>query len=128
MSQGKKISDSVWEVFPQVLHEYFGSIAHTCKALDLDRKSYYNKRLNDPAFARKVDEVYERIEVPLAEEMLRADVLERKKWAIRFTLERASRKWHPKHHMQYLHDLQLRLINIEEQLELKNAGKEVPKY
>lgn len=128
MAQGKKITDSVWKVFPQVLHEYFGSIAHTCKALEIDRKSYYNKRLNDPAWAREVDQVYERIEVPLAEEMLRADVLERKQWAIRFTLERASRKWHPKYNLQYLQDLQYRIIHIEEQLERKNAGKEEPEF
>ncbi len=128
MAQGKKITDAVWGVFPKVLHEYLGSILHTCQALGIDRKNYYNKRLSDPEFARKVDEVFERIEVPLAEEMLRADVFERKQWAIHFTLERASRKWHPKLNLQYLDDLQHRIIYIEEQLELKNAGKETPEF
>lgn len=128
--QGKQISDAVWDVFPQVLHEYFGSIALTCQALGIDRKSYYNKRLSSPSFTASVEDVFQRIEVPLAEEMLRADVLQRKKWAIRFTLERASYKWHPKHHMQYMHDLQMRMAYIESQLDRKEKkkGKEKPQY
>lgn len=118
--QGKKISENIWSNFLMEMNENFGSITHTCNKLGISRRSYYGKRLKDPIFARKVDTLFEQVQVPMAEEMLRADVMERKAWAIRFTLERASRKWNRKFNQEYLYDLEFKLLGLEEKLIEKN--------
>lgn len=116
MSQGKRISDSIWDTFLGLLEENLGVITLACQASGISRRSYYQKLLNDPNFADKTQLLFERIQVPIAEEMLRADVLERKAWAIRYTLDRSSRKWHHRLSSDYIHDFEERLLYVEEKL------------
>lgn len=94
--QGKKIPEDFWERFLKLLCSNIGSVAHVCKEMDISRRSYYNKRLQDPAFARKADRIFERIHVPIAEEILRNLVLGGHWQAVRYTLDRGSSKWNPK--------------------------------
>ncbi len=115
--QGKEIPEETWNQFVEELQKNFVSIAHTCSKLGIERRSYYYKRLKDPDFASKVDTLFERVQVPIAEEMLRADVMERKAWAIRFTLERSSKKWSPKFTQEYLNELDYRIALIEGRVE-----------
>ncbi|HEX7724130.1 MAG TPA: hypothetical protein VF438_00090 [Candidatus Paceibacterota bacterium] len=107
MAQGKKIPDNVWVQFIEALKSNLGSITHACHVLSIDRKSYYNKLVDDPKFSRKVQHIFETLQVPIAEEMLRADVLQRKAWAVRYTLDRASRKWHPKLSVEELSEFKI---------------------
>jgi len=116
MSQGKRIPDSVWDKFLGLLEENLGVITLACQAAGISRRSYYQKLLNDPNFSDKTQLLFERIQVPIAEEMLRADVLERKAWAIRYTLDRASRKWHHRTSEEYVREFEERLMYVEEKL------------
>jgi hypothetical protein len=119
MAQGKKIPEKTWDKLLELLEENFGVIALACQVAGISRKSYYHKLLNDPLFARKTQVLFERVQVPIAEEMLRADVLERKAWAIRYTLDRASRKWHHRMSAEYIREFEDRLMYVEGELEKK---------
>jgi len=121
MIKGKKIPEEIWEKFLQALQEYYGSVSHAAHTVGIERRSYYNKRLEDPEFALKADTLFDRVQVPIAEEMLRADVLERKAWAIRYTLDRSGRKWNQNIIEGYMNDIvEERLFNIEQ--ELRDVG------
>ena len=133
MSQGKEIPEEIWEKFVEELQNNFVSISHTCMKLGIERRSYYYKRLKDPKFASEVDLLFERVQVPIAEEMLRADVMQRKSWAIKFTLERASKKWSMKFNDEYLNGLEYRIAKVEGRVtELpyseEEYGKDIPAY
>lgn len=134
--QGKEIPKETWDQFIEELQKNFVSIAHTCSRLGIERRTYYYKRTKDPEFASKVDTLFERVQVPIAEEMLRADVMERKAWAIRFTLERASKKWNLKFSDEYLNGLEYRIALIEGRVEQmpspyedeEDSDEEIPAY
>lgn len=92
--QGKKIPESTWNKFLELLSEHTSSVSSTCRALNIEARSYYNKRSKDKVFADSADEIFDQVRRPFAEDALFTLIAERNLGAIKFYLsQRGGKRW-----------------------------------
>jgi len=92
--QGKKIPESIWDKFLILLSEHTTSVSSTCRALNIEARSYYNKRSKDKNFGDIVDEIFDQVRRPFAEDALFTLIAERNLGAIKFYLnQRGGKRW-----------------------------------
>lgn len=92
--QGKKIPEAIWKKFLELLSEHTTSVSSTCRALNIEARSYYNKRSQDKDFADAVDEIFDRIRRPFAEDALFTLIADRNLGAVKFYLsQRGGKRW-----------------------------------
>ncbi len=92
--QGRKIPNDTWKKFPRVLAQVGGSITAAATQFGVDPRSVYYHMRRNPAFASKIQEVYDTTVVPILEQQMYALALSKDYRAMRFILaNRSPRRW-----------------------------------
>jgi hypothetical protein len=124
MSQGRKISLKTWDRFIAYLSENGTSVKSACNAINITPKSYYNHRVEDADFAKKVDNIMDNIRVPFAEDALFSLINDRNLGAIKFFLsQRGGRRWNDSRVVPIIVQQELRFPPKSEQIAQKLPNK-----
>ncbi|MFA6408184.1 MAG: hypothetical protein WCW36_01760 [Candidatus Paceibacterota bacterium] len=94
MSQGRKTPQKTWDRFLACLGENYGSVKLAAQNAGIDPRSVYNHMRKSPAFKRKMEEIFDSMVVPIAQDQLHSLSLKGEFRAIRFILvNKAPKRW-----------------------------------
>ena len=95
MSQGKKLPSDFWnKTFTEALKNNLGIVTHACTKTGVTPQCYYEYRLRNPAFGRKIDLIKERICLPVLEDLAQARAIKDNDRLLMFMLRNlGASKW-----------------------------------
>lgn len=73
MAQGKKLTSDFWnKTFTEALKNNLGIVTHACSKTGITPQCYYEYRLRNPVFGKKIDRIKEQICLPVLEDLAQA--------------------------------------------------------
>ncbi len=95
MSQGKKLTSDFWnKTFTEALKNNLGIVTHACSKTGITPQCYYEYRLRNPVFGKKIDIIKEQICLPVLEDLAQARAIKDNDRLLMFMLRNLSEtKW-----------------------------------
>lgn len=95
MSQGKKLTSEFWnKTFTEALKKNLGIITHACSKTGITPQCYYEYRLRNPVFGKRIDQIKEQICLPVLEDLAQARAIKDNDRLLMFMLRNlGAAKW-----------------------------------
>lgn len=95
MAQGKKLTGDFWnKTFTEALKNNLGIVTHACSKTGITPQCYYEYRLRNPAFGKKIDVIKEQICLPVLEDLAQARAIKDNDRLLMFMLRNlGASKW-----------------------------------